>query len=187
MRFLILGALMTFSFAAYAGSDLLNMYKGYEADTQSALTSPHRSATELGNWVSESVANALQFTPGNSVAKLNAIKPDFSEQGYAAYAAFLNSLNLTFALQNQSLTMTSIVTAMPVLIGQGASAGRYAWMFEMPVVITIGGKQPVSKEATLRVQIGRSAAATNANGVLIENWTEFKSPDAGTEQNSGQP
>jgi len=187
-RFILIAALLVTT-PVYAGSsELLGMYKGYEADSQSALTQPHRSVTELGNWLSDRVADSLQFTPGKSVAKLNAIKPDFSEQGYAAYAAFLNGLGLTFSLQNQSLNLSTIVTAMPVLIGQGASAGRYAWMFELPVVITIGGSTPVTKEATLRLQVGRSAAATNAHGVLIENWTEFKvPPPAGaTEESSGQ-
>lgn len=178
---------MIISFSAQAGSELLNMYQGYEADTQSALTSPHRGVGELSTWLSDEVADDLQFSPGKAAAKLNAVRADFSEAGYQSYLKFLNDMNFTFSLQNQSLNLSSIVTSAPVLIGQGASAGRYAWVYEMPVVLTIGGQQPTSKETTIRIQIGRSAKATSDMGVLIESWSEYKDSNTApaTDQESG--
>lgn len=193
MKYWILMAAMMISFSAHAGSDLLGMYKGYTGDSQTALTSPHRGIGELGTWLSDKVADDLQFSSGRATAKLTIIKADFSDAGYQSYLKFLNDMNFTFALRNQSLNLSSIVTSAPVLIGQGASRGRYAWLYEMPVVLTMGGQQPVSKETTIRVQLGRSAKATNDMGVLIESFSEYKDPNAapgtdngGGEESSGQ-
>lgn len=189
-KYLLIAALLV-SVPAFAGSaDLLGMYKGYEADSQAALTQPHRGVSELSDWISDSAADALQFAPGKAAAKLVSIKPNFTEAGYQSYMAFLNGMGLTFSLQNQSLKLTSLVTAAPVLIGQGASGGRYVWVYELPVIMTIGGQTAVNKEATIRIQIGRAASATNDAQVLIESWAEYKDPNAkpaeGAEESSGQ-
>lgn len=186
MRYLLILATVFCASPALAGSskssELLNMYQGYEADTLSKLDTPHRSATELGAWLSDRVADAFLFTPKSASRKLAGLKPYFSDQGYTAFLAFLTANGYGDKLRTDTLKISAIVNNEPMLIGQGASAGRYAWAFEMPVVISGDGG---NKTIILRIQVGRSAKGPAPMGVLIENWQEFKEPAASAPSESG--
>lgn len=187
MKTILLIALLFWSGPAFAGNDLLNMYKGYAGDTQMAPDRPHRSASELGAWLSDTVADALVFTPGTSAGKLSSIKTEFSDAGWKMYTDFLAAQGLSSALQTQTLNMSTIVNSTPLLIGQGASAGRYAWAYEMPVVLTAiaaPGQPAATREIILRVQVGRSPKGAAPHGVLIESWQEFREPPA---ESGGKP
>lgn len=189
MKILLVMALVLVFAAPARAEDLMSIYKSYEGDTQMALDHPHRGVSELGSWLSDTVADALQFSPNKANAKLSAIRPYFSDQGYKTYLAFLDQMGLSVALQKQTLNLTSVVNAAPLLIGQGASAGRYAWAYEMPVVLSAmpgPDADPLSKTVTLRIQIGRNAKAPGPNGVFIESWQTFTEGDTAKDA-SGKP
>lgn len=174
--------------SAQAGDDLLNMYQGYAGDTQTSLDKAHRGVDEMGAWLSETVADALNFPAGSSNRKLSALRPQFSDQGYQSYVNFLADMGFADALQKQTLTLSSVVNSAPLLIGQGSSAGRYAWAYEMKVLLTANlapGQPPVTRDTTVRIQVGRSAKGPAPNGVLIESWQEFK--EAPPADSSGKP
>ena len=192
MRILILCLALLCAVPAQA-EDLNSIYQGYAADTETALDQPHRGIAELGAWLSEVVANCVQFTPGNAAQKLTQIRPYFSDQGFKSYTDFLAAQGYGAMLNAQTLNLTSVVNSAPMLIGQGASAGRYAWAYEMPVVLSASsmpGSDPINKTVILRIQVGRNAAATNPMGVLIESWQVFVEPPAAAANpanDSGQP
>jgi hypothetical protein len=192
-RFILL-VILGFCFAAAparAADDLLDIYKPYEADTQVPLTQAHRSLTELSEWLSDTVSNALVFTRGQNAKKLETLRSLFTESGYAAYINFLTAYDLNKDIAEEGLGLSSVVNTAPALIGQGANSTRYAWAFELPVVMTIAGTeggQPISKKVTLRIQVGRAEAAPAPHQLLIENWQEYKPVPQTTSQNtSGQP
>ncbi|MBU6235944.1 MAG: DotI/IcmL family type IV secretion protein [Alphaproteobacteria bacterium] len=177
---------------ALAAEDLLGMYQGYAGDSQLALDQPHRSHAELEDWVSDTVASALTYSSGKTQQKIAELRPLFTEAGFKAYMDFLTSLGFAQDIQAQTLNLSAIVNNAPVLIGQGASSGRYAWAYEMPVVMSTGepveGAPQVTKNVTIRLQIGRSAKGVEPHGLLVENWVEKKEePAATTQDSSGQP
>lgn len=164
--------------ASASKDELLGMFAGNRPTRTQTLSEPHRSLKEMGNWASNQTAVALQLLPGQGTATLSKNRALFTPAGYAAYMAFLNGLPFAKALQADKLELTSIVDSQPLLIGQGSSNGRYVWIFELPVLITATdattpGTAARTKDVTLRIQIGRSAAAKNEAGVLIENWGEY--------------
>ncbi len=190
MKIWIFCIAMLAALPAYAQEDLNSIYKGYSADT-ALMTQPHRGVNELGTWLSETAAGALQFRPGKANEKLTEIRPLFTEEGFKSYIEFLTYLGLYDAVQKQTLQMSSIINSAPLLIGQGASAGRYAWAYEMQATLSAAGPSGAeqSKAITLRIQIGRSPTANNPMGVLIESWQVFvdKPASAGTPNAGGQP
>lgn len=153
--------------------DWLNMYVGPTEDTLTDLQKAHRSLREISDWVSETIADCLQFSPGRTNEKLLSVKPDFTDAGYKAYLAFLGSQPFAADLRGQTLKLITIVNDSPLLIGQGASGGRYAWMFEMPVIMTAQNQQ-AAKPVILRIQVGRRAGAPAPHGIVIENWQVFE-------------
>lgn len=179
MKHLIFAIALLAALPAHAQEDLNSIYQGYTADT-ATLSQPHRGINELGVWLSETAAGALQFSRGKSAQKLTEIRPLFTEEGFRTYVEFMNTLGLSDALQKQTLQMSSIINSAPLLIGQGASAGRYAWAYEMQATLSAAGPSGAeqSKSVTLRIQIGRSPTAANPMGVLIESWQIFAEPPA---------
>ncbi|NBX65474.1 MAG: hypothetical protein EBQ96_00540 [Proteobacteria bacterium] len=177
--------------SARAAEDLMAIYKTYDGDTHVTLDKAHRSHAELAEWISDAAAGVLAFTPGKTSEKLLEIRPLFSESGYKAYIDFMTSMGLAPAIENKTLSMMGIVDSAPLLIAQGASTGRYAWAYEVPVVLSINGKPgeaPVTRSVTLRIQFGRSAKGVPPHGVLIENWqmlTEAPPAAANAPQESG--
>lgn len=184
-KILILCALMMISTPAMAADDLNSIYTPYTADTERMMDKPHRGISELGAWLSETVAGTLQFSPNKAAQKLRDVRPLFTDAGFKSYTDFLAAQGYGDALQKQTLEMTSIVNSIPMLIGQGASAGRYAWAYEMQVVLTATqkGMAPVNKAITLRIQVGRNINGAAPMGVLIESWQVFTEPT----NDSGQP
>lgn len=180
---------------ARAAEDLMAIYKTYEGDTNVGLDKAHRSQSELIEWLTETTASALAFAPGKTAEKLLVLRPLFSEAGYKAYTDFLTALGFGPALESKTLALGAIVDSAPLLIAQGNSTGRYAWAYEVPVVLSMPGKpgEPVaSKSITLRIQFGRSAKGVPPHGVLIENWQLLnKAPAAAAtpppQESGGQP
>jgi len=172
---LILGLLAATPALAQDNKEYLDMYQGYAGDTQTEIQKAHRSVREMEEWVSDTVANALLFQTGKVNTKLAAMKPLFSETGYKAYLNFLATQPFSANLRAQTLSLSTIVNNTPLLIGQGASGGRYAWAFELPVIMTPSGGTP-SEPVILRIQIGRAANAPAPDGVVIENWQVYNEP-----------
>ncbi len=158
--------------------ELLGMFAGDRPERRLTMADPHRSLREMGVWASNQAAEALQIEPGQAQKTLARNRAVFTPAGFGAYMKFLQSLPFAAALQQDKLEMTSVVDAQPLLVGQASTNGRYVWVYELPVLVTAvdhsrPGSAPRSKDITLRIQIGRSAAAKNDVGVLIENWGEF--------------
>ncbi|HEY8964037.1 MAG TPA: DotI/IcmL family type IV secretion protein, partial [Alphaproteobacteria bacterium] len=136
-------------------NELMNLYVGPKDDSLVELEKAHRSTREISDWVSDIVASSLQFEVGKTNEKLLAVKKNFSDAGYKSYLAFLSAQSFSEALRAQKLKLSTVVNGSPLLIGQGSSGGRYAWAFEMPVIMTAQG-QKAGQPINLRLQIGRS-------------------------------
>lgn len=192
---LILVSLFLLMAPARAAEDLMAIYKTYAGDTNVTLSKAHRSQTELAEWLSDTTASALAFVPGKTTEKLLALRPLFSEAGYKNYIDFLTAMGFAPAIESKSLMLNGIVDSAPLLIAQGNSTGRYAWAYEVPVVLSTNGKPgepPVSKSVTLRIQFGRSAKGAPPHGLLIESWQVLNNaPPAATtpppQESGGQP
>lgn len=186
MKYILFAVMMFLALpAAQAAEDLMGIYQGYAADTQLPLDQPHRSHGELSGWVSDVIADSLTFVPGQTNRKLADIKPRFTEAGFKAYLTFLGQLGFAEDVRQQSLKLGAIVNHEPSLVGQGASGGRYAWAFDVPIVMSTGDRdstRQVTKTLNLIIQIGRSTDAPEPNGVFIENWTVKTTP----QDNGGQ-
>jgi hypothetical protein len=120
----------------------------------------------MSSWLSDFVASALFYTPGQTAEKLAEIKPAFTPEAFQQYVAFMTDSGFSDAIRNQTLKLAAVVETAPVLVGRGASGGRYAWVFEVPVVALD------RRTATLRIRVGRAVNGIAPHGVLIESWED---------------
>jgi len=171
-------------------ADLNGLFTPPTGDTQTDLRKAHRSHDELARWLTERVARLFTFSPGSTAQDLEQARRFFTPAAYQAYLAFLGQQPYADGLRQQAIQVTAVVNAEPLLIGQGASSQRYAWAFEMPVLVSFRPANDTiaeHKHMTLRIQIGRSASGDPQNSVLIESLAEFIEPKEDSGQTTKDP
>lgn len=156
------------------------------------LHRPHRTERELAVWISNKAAEIMTVEYKQAANHPKKIRPLFSKSGFTQYGNYLKSTNLIPVLQQNRLTMSSIVTGTPFLINEGLMDGSYHWLFEVPVLLSYidssitdnagtgynsARKLPAGEKIKIRIQIGRSNQADNADGIWIEWWEMRKNGD----------
>jgi len=142
---------------------------------------PHRTPRELARWVSQAVSEVMTFDARNYDRQLTAAKDYFSDAGYAEFTTYLRQANLKSTLVQGDLRAGIIVDQEPLLLNSGAVGGIFRWLYEVPVTISYTKRglreltpddTPVmTRQLTIRLQLGRHDEADNEDGVQIESWT----------------
>ena len=143
-----------------------------------ALDVSHRSTEAISDWVALAVAEALVFDRSDFLQDLQTTEIYFDEAGRAQYIGFLNDAGVSSALRARTHDIKSFAQKTPLLLNEGAVEGRYRWLYEVPVKVSfvqIGRKgyedsNVVSKDYTIRLQVGRQSARISELGILIETW-----------------
>ena len=183
MRILIFSfaALLTFfpAWAQEASPPLPEwlQYKSQYAGEQADKNQPHRTAAEIMTWVQDNATNAMSFTPETAAAKLGAVKPLFTTQGWQEFSSHLRNSKLLDAVQAQGYGISTIANGEAAMINQGAVAGSYRWLVTMPVIISFtkvaadGLPETVTGgNLKLTVQVGRTTGDVTQEGLAIESW-----------------
>lgn len=101
-----------------------------------ALDRPITTMAELNNWVTNSIAQAYTFSFANYRQELTAARANFTAAGWKGFEKALNdSGNLKAVIDNKYVT-TAVPTGAPILLTQGLIEGRYAWKFQLPILVT---------------------------------------------------
>ena len=136
----------------------------------------HRTKEDVSEWVVTTISEALSFDERDYNADLAQAKPSFDQGGWAQYQAFLTDKKFLNVLQSGQYDVRSYVKGVPYLLNEGAVSERYRWLYDVPVMVSYlkrgvsnyKGVEPVNQHMMLRVQIGRSEAAENEMGLLVE-------------------
>lgn len=143
------------------------------------LDKPHRSAGAISAWMKDIVPDVMTIAGDDYKVELEKSTPMFDASGRAEFLAFLEEKGIMKVLQSQKYHVRSFVQDVPLVINQGEIGGVYHWLFEVPVMVTYLDRAmtdykdvtPLSQKMTLTMQIGRSASAANAEGLLIERFS----------------
>jgi hypothetical protein len=144
------------------------------------LDQPHRSSSDLGEWLSQAMSETLSFNADNYKDNMKVLSKGMNADAMAQYDAWVNSSGIMAVLQNNGMQLNGSVEEKPFLVNEGAVAGRYRWLFEVPVLISFiprGStgldKQPSAsdRKLLLTIQVGRVAESQLPDHVMIESWT----------------
>jgi hypothetical protein len=147
---------------------------------ESSLDQPHRSAADLSDWLMQAMSELLSFTADGYNDHLKAMSRGMSPEGLAQFNAWVTSSGILNALQANGLQLNGFVEEKPFLLNEGAIAGRYRWLFEIPVQVSfvprgttdLNKSQGVStKKLIITLQVGRVAESELINHVIIETWS----------------
>lgn len=142
------------------------------------LEQPHRNQLQIAEWLGPIAAEAMTFTSEDPQTDFDAIRPYFDENGFALYQKFLQTHKVQNVLDLNKYSIRAYVKDTPLLLNQAPVAGRYHWLYEVPVMVSYldrskasyDGADPVNQQFILRVQVGRSEKAPNAMGLIIDHW-----------------
>lgn len=143
------------------------------------LNQAHRSSNDISAWLVTAVSESMTFEHDSYRDDLAQSAVYFDESGLRLYQEFLAKDKLLDVLQSGKYHVRTIVQDQPLLLNEGVVDGRYRWLFEVPVMVSFMDRAmsdyknavPQSQTMMLSIQAGRSPAAQNDTGVLIERWS----------------
>jgi len=146
------------------------------------MDKPHRTASQIRDWVTMAVSEALTFSGGNFEAEIKEINAHFDNGGMQQYREFLAGSKIEETIRSGRYKMHSYVEAPPLLTNEGVVQGRYSWLFEVPVTLSYldvnmtdyKKADAVNQSMTLRVQVARFTEAPNDAQVIIQRWVAEK-------------
>lgn len=149
-------------------------------DTPGHNTTPldkaNRSYKDLENWISILVSEALSFDAVDYYATLAWMRVNyFSKDAYEAYQKTLDTYGIAQYLSTTGMSTSVLIEETPVLLNDGPVAGRYRWLYEVPVTITyrqVRNPQAAPKivRARIKVQVGRVMDETDPMAMRVDTW-----------------
>ena len=162
-------------------------YQGYHEDDK-LLSKPHRSGEQVEKWLTNSLSEILTFNHTNYNERRKVYFGYMSREGFIEYETFLKNANLLGALKAKNMTLQTYVDSSSekvskgLIIHEGPVAGRYRWMFRVPVVMNFlpidtvnydDDKTIDSKKFYIIMQVGRVKGTNpedDGDGLQIETW-----------------
>lgn len=144
------------------------------------LNVPHRTDGEIADWLKDMVPEVMSFQNKDYTADFRAKEVYFDQQGLANFRDFLRTQNIEGVVQSGQYNITTVIKDFPLLINEGVVAGRYRWLYQVPVMVTYLDRRisdykdgtPTNQYFELTVQVGRAQDydAKNEHHVFIETW-----------------
>lgn len=138
----------------------------------------HRSDSEISEWVTTAISEAMSYTSEDYSAEIEGHKKLFDPNGWKQFEAFLSETNMMKVIESDRYQLRSYVRGTPILLNEGAVSKRYRWLYEVTTNISYLERnvrdyknvEPENRTVKARVQIGRSPSAENEIGLLVERW-----------------
>ncbi len=142
------------------------------------IDQPHRTADEIGAWLTTSVSTALSFDRANFVESQKKISLYFTPEGLASYRAFLEASGYRARITDAGESLGNFIQENPFLLNKGAVDGAYHWLFEVPVMISFlpSGQRDARTQTTrneeilVNVDVVR-VQETSGEAIRIYNWS----------------
>ena len=140
-----------------------------------SLDQAHRQPTQIVEWSSRVISDALDFDPLQYETHLVNLNLEITPYAIESFKVFMAKDNLLEALKSNNLVMRIFMTEPGRLLNQGAVQGRYRWLVDVPVTLSFlprgttdyTGIQPKSHRINIRTQVGRVAEG-GTDGMMIE-------------------
>ena len=100
------------------------------------LNEPNMSLGEVSAWAVNAIQSSYSYDFLNYRSQLQGSQKYFTDFGWRQYMKGLQQSNNLLALAEHKMIVIAKVVAPPRLLIQGILGDRYAWKFEMPVLVT---------------------------------------------------
>ncbi len=173
---------------APAGEALGGLYgsdKVTGTESGGTLEKPHRNQEQIGEWLVKAVSEMFNFDVNNYDQHLRLLATGMDRQALLDFQTFLQNSNVLKTLQSGEVMIHNFVSETPLLLNKGVIAGRYRWLFEMPVTLTFLPKgekadyettKPVNQNVIVTMQVMRVPVGQGVDELMIESFAVRQDP-----------
>jgi len=154
--------------------------KAISTPNKTDLSVQHMSGREIGDKLTNIIAEALSFTPSNYQTNVSAMAKYFTPGAYQQYKDYLDQSQFGQNLSAQGLRSGAFVEQEPLEINAVVQNGVFKWLFDVPVTVSFvpvstndyRGSQTTTQNQrfTLQAQFTRVDDPNDPNAVRIEIW-----------------
>lgn len=132
------------------------------------LDRPVESLPVVSAWVASAVSQSLTFSFANYRQEFANARQHFTPEGWAEFERALVDSGLLRIVRENMYVTTAVPTSAPVLSQQGLMNGRYAWRFQIPMVVTYeSAAQRMGQNMMVTVTVVRVPETENPRGLGI--------------------
>ena len=138
------------------------------------LERPYITQQALFDWAADAASQVLTFGFNDYDQRLTASRDRFTPEGWVSFAVEMNKSALFQTVVSAQQLMTAVPRGMPLLMFEGLSEGRYTWIVEIPMMVTVrSGSLSRSISQTVRLIIVPVPTADNPMGIAVDRWISF--------------
>ncbi len=177
LTFVIFGliGLLVFAFITHVPEDSYFAQTSEGARMQMlGLERPYITQQALFDWAADAASQVMTFGFNDYDQKLTNAQTRFTADGWVSFAQVLsNSLFFKNVVSEKQL-VTAVPAGTPLLMFEGLSAGRFNWIVEIPLMVTVrSGSLSRSIKQTVRLVILPVPTEVNPMGIAIDRWISF--------------
>lgn len=138
------------------------------------LARPNISQQAMFDWAAESASQIMTFGFNDYNQKLTAARTRFTEDGWESFGPKMSKSAFFRTMIEEQQIATAVPMAPPVLFSEGMMMGRYSWVIEVPMMLTVRSGS-VSRSITQQVRMVVIEVPTDINpmGIAIDRWISF--------------
>lgn len=153
---------------------------------------PNMTLDDVSAWTVQAVETANSFDFVNYRAQLQGSQRYFTSYGWTTFMRALIASNNLVAVTTRKLVAVAKVVDKPKLVTQGVLQGKYAWKFQMPLLVTYmfppyDGNSQYSNALTVNVIVQRQPILQSDKGLGILQLIETVATSAAPQTISNVP
>jgi len=136
------------------------------------VSQPNMNLPDVMNWAAHAVEQAYTYDFMNYREQFQAAQKYFTDFGWRQYMKGLQASNNLLALDEHKMIVVAKVVAQPQVLIQGILGSRYAYKFQMPMLVTYyeppyDEKTKFSNPLVVTVIVERQKLSESDNGLGI--------------------
>jgi hypothetical protein len=147
---------------------------------ETSLNLPHRTSQDISLWLSRALSEVFSVDPESYDDHLVHLSSGMDAAGLEDFKKFMVEKKYLDVLRDNKLILKGLIEGEPVAISQGELSGRYRWLYEVNITLSMMGKLHSSYEdipdklieqnvrVVVRTQLGRVAEG-GIDGIVIES------------------
>lgn len=139
-----------------------------------ALRAPNINNMGLLNWATEAGTAAMTFGFNDYEQRLGSINEFFTKSGWESFRQAVIKSNIIKNVVDNQQILTAVPKGPAAMVWEGLDAGRYAWVIEVPLLVTIrAGATVRTQTQTIRMMVVKVPTSELPSGIGIDLWISF--------------
>mgnify|MGYP001237096724 CR=1 FL=1 len=162
-------------------ANLADMIKTIPGEPQKnrvrTLSLPVKSMKDITSWTSLIAVQLFSVDFFRFNQQINALKPFFTDDGWAAMNEALDSSGWKQSIVNTKLSSTAVLSSPPIVTKHGVMNGAYTWVISFPLLVTYESaseKRQETRSCILTVRRIPTDFKKDQAGIAIDSFKTTK-------------